>query len=303
MQKTASRAILELLSSEHRVVLSDWRAAIYLRRASFATPPESRRWSFAPRKVKDVHPLLRQMLHREEIKLIAKQRYLYTVIVPYAQSSLLDENEILMEVHPYSALSHLSALSFHGLTGELPKTIFATIPGQSHELVLPAGTDIADWQEFALVRGQKVKRILDRDVHWVQTHVERYIGIRQYQPYGYPIRVTTPERTLLDGLLHPDLCGGLDNVLRAWRAASDILDLAQLMDNVDTLNVQVLRQRVGFVLDELEIAHPEVERWRQALGRGGSSKLLGSAPYASKYSERWNLSLNASFAALHEDQP
>ncbi len=300
MRKSASRAILELLAAENRRVLSDWRAAIFLRRASLATPPTKRRWSSAPHRIEAIHPLLNQMQQRDEIEPIPNQHRLYKVTVPYARGGPAEETEILMEVHPYAALSHLSALAFHGLTTALPQTIIATIPAARPGTMLPPGTDIADWQEFALVSGRKVDQILGHPVHWVQIQTERYFGIQQYQPHGYPVRVTTPERTLLDGLQRPELCGGLENVLLAWRQANDTLDLDTLIGDIDRLDIQVLRQRVGVILDQLGIEHAAVEQWRQHLPRGGSSKLLGSAPYAPEFSARWNLSLNAPLGALRE---
>lgn len=220
--------------------------------------------------------------------------------MPYARTGPVEEDEILMEAHPYAALSHLSALVFHGFTDELPKTIFASIPAEGRGGLLPPGTDVRDWEEFALVRGRRPSQILGRPVRWAAIKPDRYFGTAEYRPHGYPVRVTTPERTLLDGLLHPEWCGGLETVLRAWALAADGLDLDALVSDVERLDVQVLRQRVGFIMDELSLAHPVLADWRQGARRGGSSKLLGSAPYASPFSESWNLSLNAPIAVLHE---
>ncbi len=135
---------------------------------------------------------------------------------------------------------------------------------------------------------------------WRRVTPNHYFGLREYQPQGYPVRVMTPERTLVDGLEYPSLCGGFENVLRAWVRARDTLDLDALIEVVEQFDIGVLRQRVGFILDQLRLTHPAVESWRAQAKRGGSSKLLSSAPYASTYSERWNLSINASVAVLSE---
>jgi predicted transcriptional regulator of viral defense system len=121
-----------------------------------------------------------------------------------------------------------------------------------------------------------------------------------YQPHGYPVRVMTPERTLVDGLQQPDLCGGIETVLRAWVAARDLLDVERVIEYTERFDVVVLRQRVGYVLEAIGLGHPTLETWRRGAHRGGSSKLVGSASYAPVYSERWNLSLNAPVAALEE---
>lgn len=299
-QKTAAQAILELLARERRRVLSDWRAAILLRRATATTSPLERRWSKAPARIPDTHRVLRQMLVRGHIRPLDNLRDLYEVIVPYASLGPISEDETIMEVNPYAALSHLSALVFHGLSNQLPKTIIAIAPKTGTGGILPVGTEPEEWYGVAKPPRRFPSSVLGRPVRWRRVSPNRFFGTREYRPRGYPVRVTTPEYTLLDGLLEPELCGGLDNVLRAWALAIDMLDLDILVAYVDYLDIDLLRQRVGFVLDELGLSHPEVEKWRTKANRGGSSKLLSSAPFAPTYSERWNLSINFPVSSLHE---
>lgn len=302
-KQNASDAILQQLATENRRVLSDWRAMLLLRRATFSLSPRERRWSQIPENISAVHPLLRQMVRRGEIRLLPHLRYLYEVIVPYARRGFVEENEILMEVNPYATVSHFSALVFHGLTNELPKIITVIAPISGTAGILPLGTYPEDWEGLALVHGRQPPRIVDQPVHWTKVKTARLFGMSEYRPHAYPVRVTTPERTLLEGLLNPNLCGGLQIVLRAWKRAADTLSVETLIDYVDAFDVGVLRQRVGFVLDELNISHPATERWQKQAQRGGSSKLIASEGYTPRYSERWNLSLNAPTDALHEDEP
>jgi predicted transcriptional regulator of viral defense system len=243
------------------------------------------------------------MRQRGEIKPIRGLRHFYEVTVPYARTGHIEEEEVLMEAHPYAAVSYLSALVFHGLTDELPKGINAVIPLDGTGDLLPLGTEPRDWEGLDLVRGRTPERILGRPVTWHQIKPERFFGLGAYQPSGYPIRVTTPERSLLDGLQAPELSGGIENVLRAWVRAHDTLDLNLLIHYVDRFNVALLRQRTGFILEELGLSHPRIEGWQGMARRGGSSKLVAANPYSSHYSERWNLSLNASIAALHDGSP
>ena len=62
----------------------------------------------------------------------------------------------------------------------------------------------------------------------------------------------------------------------------------------------VLRQRVGFLLETLGLAHPRLAVWKQSLLRGGSLKLVASEPYAPEFSPDWNLSLNVTSSVLAE---
>ena len=242
------------------------------------------------------------MVQRGEIEPLspANSRELFLVTVPYARTGAVDEYEVLMEAHPYAALAYLSALVFHELTDQLPKEITAITPIQRPSGLLPPGTEQLDWEGIARVPAILIPHIFDRPVHWIRVSSEKYFGIDAYRPQGYPVSVTTPERTLIDGLRQPELSGGIENVLQAWVTARDLLDLERVLEYSEKFNIAVLRQRVGYVLEALGFSHTTLEGWRTRARRGGSSKLVGSEPYAPVYSERWNLSLNASVVALEE---
>lgn len=294
-----SQALLTSLAGEQRQVLSEWRALILLRRATFALPQSERRWQQLPLQEADLRPLFRQMQGRGEVAPLPKLRRLYQVTVPYARLRPLEEDEVLMEVHPFAAVSDFSALVFHGLTDELPRDLTAVAPLDGAGDLLPLDTEPRDWEGLPMVRGRTPDRILGSLVRWRQVKPERYFGLGVYQPHGYSVRVTTPERTLLDVLQHPDRSGGIGNVLRAWWLARDTLDLDRLVHYVERFDIALLRQRVGFILEELGLSHPALAAWQATAQRGGSSKLVSALPYSPEFSERWSLSLNAPLAPLH----
>lgn len=299
--RTASAAILYQLSEQGRLVLSDWRAMVLLRRATFQLPASQRRWSTMPSEPSEVRPILSRMLTRGELEPIPGIRYFYRASVPYARERGVDEREVLMEAHPYATLGYLSALFFHGLTEVMPKIVTAIAPKDGKGGQLPLDTDTDDWAGINLPQGRRIKYVLGWPVRWRSIKSALHSGFRIYRSEGYPIRVTTPERTLVDGLRDPELSGGLSNVLRAWALASDFLDADAIVHNVEQLGEGVLHQRVGFVMDKLGLSHPVLKEWRRNKKRGGSSKLLASAPYSSKYDESWDLSINAPIDTLRED--
>ena len=71
-------------------------------------------------------------------------------------------------------------------------------------------------------------------------------------------------------------------------------------DRRERFNVAVLRSRVGYVLDRIGLSHPNLETWRASSRRGGSSRLVGSEPFARTFDERWNLSINGPVGVLDE---
>jgi predicted transcriptional regulator of viral defense system len=297
-----SRALEERLAAENRRILSEWRAVVLLRRASREIAESSRRWVRTPQNPEEIRPILMRLCQSGELKSIEQFPSLYLVTAPYARSEAADEVEILMELQPLAALSHVSALAFHQMTEELPKEIHVSVPSDGSSGLLPVGTDGNDWSNAGLVRGSMPDAIADCPIHWHRLVSKRIFGMAEYDDRGFPVRVTTPERTLLDGLVHPEWSGGFTNVLKAWAAYRDLANVETIVQYVDRFGIAVLRQRVGFLLEQLHLAHPALAQWTLLAHRGGSSKLNGGAAFASKYDERWQLSINAPLDPLFEEQ-
>jgi predicted transcriptional regulator of viral defense system len=293
-------ALQEGLAAENRRVLSEWRAVLLLRRATREIPLGDRRWRKPARDVLEIRPILNRLGKAGELVPLEGFPFLYRVNAPYARIVAVEEEEVLMELHPYAALSHISALAFHQITEPLSKEIHVSIPDNGFGGFLPVGTRPEDWEGIALVRGRVADSIFGRRIHWHRLVGKRIFGTSASDHHGYPVRVTTPERTLLDGLLQPDWSGGFANVLGAWAGYRDLIDLNALVRYVDRLEVQVLRQRAGFLMEELGLWHPALDVWVTQARRGGSSKLNGGAEFASQFSERWQLSINAPIDALRE---
>ena len=301
VQRTAGDAILAELGNQQRRVLAQWRALILLRRATFVIPRSERRWDRLPEFPEDMRALLRTMQARGEIAQIPRLPGLFEVTIPYARTGPLDEHEILLEASPFAVISHFSALVFHGLTEQQPTFLTATLPRSAPTDLLPIDTNPSDWEGLSLpsVR-RRPELVLRTPVRWSTVDPVRFHGFLEYQPHGARIRVTTPERTLVDAIQSPELSGGIANVLRAWTVGAPMTDLDSLTEQVERYDIQVLRQRVGFVLDRLGLPHPALDRWQQKAHRGGSSRLVGSEPFASTFDERWNLSINASTSPMEE---
>jgi predicted transcriptional regulator of viral defense system len=272
-------------------------------RASREIPESLRRWTRTPQSLEEIRPILTRLCQSGELKPVEQFPSLYFVTAPYARSQAVDEAEILMELQPYAALSHASALAFHQMTEELPKEIHVSVPSDGASGLLPVGTKESDWVSSAFVRGHMAEVIADRPVHWHRLVSKRIFGTAEYDDRGFPVRVTTPERTLLDGLVHPEWCGGFMNVLKAWIAYRDLANVETIVQYVDQFGVAVLRQRAGFLLEQLHLSHPALAQWTKLARRGGSSKLNGGAAFAPSYSDRWQLSINAPLDPLLEEQP
>ena len=297
MKRTLEAALVDQMAAEQRRVVSDWRALMLLRRATRQLSPQERRWARGPESLDEVRAVLRRQVESGGFKLVEGTPQVYETTDPYARGGVILEDEILMEVRPHAALAYVTALAFHGLTDEFPREMHAI----EHGAQGPSGLLEEDEDALEFVYAQRVEKILNQPLklHRLSRGMP-LLGMAEYRPRGYPVRVTTPERTLLDALMHPEWCGGIGKVLEAWLHARDTLNLEELVSLVDQFDVAVLRQRVGFLLEELKLEHPRVARWPEQARRGGSSKLAGSEPFAPTYSERWKLSINVPIGVLRE---
>ena len=298
-RQTIFESLEEQLAAEGRRVVSDWRTVLLLHRARQTDTEVTRRWNTPPADLTESRILLHRLAAAGNLKPYPQYSHLYRVASAYAQQSPIEEDELLMELHPYAALSHLSALFFHQVTEQFPNEIHLSVPSDRAPAVLPVGTRQGEWSaQMNPLRGHLPVAVEGKPLNW--HHVDKFFGFAEYTPKGYPVRVMSLEKTLIDALAVPEWCGGLTNVLQAWVNAKDAINLRNVFTFTDRQDVGVLRQRVGYVLEKLGFSEPQLDAWTAKAKRGGSSKLLASAPFASVFSERWMLSLNASIAPLEE---
>lgn len=66
-----------------------------------------------------------------------------------------------------------------------------------------------------------------------------------------PVNVTDKERTFLDCIRRPDLCGGVEEYLKSLEAFT-LLDPLKLMDYLERFDERGLYNRAGFVLSHLK---------------------------------------------------
>lgn len=284
--------VLDALSRERRVVVADWRIhVVYLRVArehSLRLPDEAM-----------ARTLARKLIRADAIAPIRRIHGLFRVTVPYASTLPAPDEAVIQEANPRAVFARFSAVSFHGLTDDLPREIHVTYHPDS-QARLPLGTVPDDWVDVPRAPARTPTSIGNRRVYWTRTKSDWDFGHMIGQVEGTPVYLTDLERTLLDCLRWPDRCGGVLTVFRAWRRAAENLNLDRFVEYVDRMDQAILRQRAGFLVEQLGFTHPRVDDWMRRAVRGSSAKLVANRDFASRFSERWNLSLNVPTSVLSE---
>ena len=293
---SAPNAILNALSADHRRVLSRWRALVYLRRASRQYPESERRWSNVPQSPRDLDSLLRRMQNAGQIESLSHAPGCYAVMTPYALILPIREEELLLETNPYAVLTHYTALVTHGFTLDRPNVItaWAGEPGWA----LPIGTSEEEWRELDLPSIHRPRRVINQKMRWFNQYSDFSFGVITDYIGPIQVRITDPERTLIDALQWPSYAGGIGNVIRAWDLAQGFVDINAIVDYADRYGINLLRQRVGYIAELFGFTHPRFNEWASRAARGGSSRLVGSRPFGPDISSRWNMSINAPVEAF-----
>ena len=206
------------------------------------------RWRVKSRNIRDVvaaltsHGLLSRIAlpfpHR------AIQRFMYGEV-----PSL----EVLQSVDRSAYFCHYTAIHIHGLTTQIPKTVYLNVeqPGSGGTAELTQeGIDRAFRGKCRVssneieFRGQRVFKLNGRNTG--------ELGVVRFSPDddGSPLRITNIERTLIDATVRPVYAGGVAQVAEAFRAAAGRLSVNRIAAYLRKLRFTYpYHQSIGFYLE------------------------------------------------------
>jgi predicted transcriptional regulator of viral defense system len=289
---TIASQILENFADDRRIITADWRFHIaYMRIA--------RAHGYALPDIAKLNRLLKTLVSAGDVSPISGISGVYRITVPYASVLPSPQEVIIQEANPIAVFSHFTAGAYHDLTDEIPNAVHMTYLRTGCNR-LPVGTTPEDWNDIAEPRRRMPDAIDGTPIQWSQIKPEWDFGCIVGYVQGNPIYFTDLERTLLDGLRFPDRNGGPMETLRMWKRAKSRLRLDVLIDYTTRFGQTLLRQRVGYLLEQMQLTHPILQDWAKTSIRGSSAKLIANLDFSPVYSERWNLSVNVPNTALSE---
>jgi predicted transcriptional regulator of viral defense system len=164
-----------------------------------------------------------------------------------------------------------SALNYWGMTEQVPSVVFVATTKRKRNLEYGPTT-------FKFVTLSKKK----------------FFGFVDGEVAGAKFRVSSKEKTVLDCLMYPKYCGGLDEAVKGIWESKDELDFGRLLEFVKKLGVSVVTRRLGYLLELLNIEKETSEK----IASGRFKGFMWLDPLGPKnilsYSKKYGLIVNRS---------
>ncbi len=171
-------------------------------------------------------------------------------------------------VEPYY-ISHWSALNYHNLTHQTPPAVYVTS-----------------------TKPRNRRRILNAEFIFVTVPSRKMFGFIANKVENRDVYISTPEKTVVDCLDHPEHCGGIVEVAKVIYFEIRRLNLKQVIEMAELMGNRTILKRLGYLLDTLKFDEYMGLLDGVQLSQG-YSKLDPKLPNTGRISQRWRLRVNA----------
>ena len=210
------------------------------------------------------------------------KRGLYIISSSFPGMTPVHEFEIAMALVQPSAISHWSALHFHGMTEQIPQRVYITT---TQAIPISRSVKIQDKSQRGFSR--EVNGIL---YEFIKIKPERFFGIKDFWVGEVKVTITDPERTLIDGLISPKHFGGWAEIYSAFESHISSLDLAKMIDYSFRLDV-VITKRLGWIMEKVGIGDSILKKLEDVPVKG-YRVLDSTGPRKGTCNKRWMIQEN-----------
>lgn len=226
---------------------------------------------------------LRQALHHlaKSGWVVRLRKGLYALSSTVPGVTPAHEFEIAMALVEPAAISHWSALHYHGLTEQTPRKVF---------VLTTTAASVPRMRGAKARLGPQGFLVGDTIYRFVQVKPERFFGTERVWIGEARVTITDPERTLLDGLTMPQHCGDFAEVLHAFQVRGAHLNLERIIEYALKLDAATAK-RLGWVLEHQGIDSSELEQLA-AVPIKGYRKLDPTGPRKGPCNRRWMIQEN-----------
>lgn len=182
----------------------------------------------------------------------------------------------LIKPNPYY-LSHYSALDIHEMTTQPLMTIYTTTP-----------------------KRRKEAKVLGATFRFIYAKPSNLWGIEEiWVKPTEKVKVSDFERTIIDCLDNPKLCGGISELAKGLWVKRNEIDYSKLIKYVERFGNKAVAKRLGFLLELYNIGNESVGKLRKFVT--ATFVLLDpSLPPSGKHQSSWRVKVNLEPEELKE---
>lgn len=156
--------------------------------------------------------------------------------------------QLALAVSPKAYLSHYTAIAYHNLTDQIPKTIYVTTEQSSKS---NQGQLTQKGIDGAFAKPQRVSEniatIPNGFLYWLNGKHTKRAGVIKTED---GLSITNIERTLIDATVRPLYSGGVYEVLEAFKRAAGTVSVNKLAGTLRKMNfIYPYHQAIGFYLE------------------------------------------------------
>lgn len=129
-----------------------------------------------------------------------------------------------------------SALNYHGLSDQIPKTTF-----------------------IASLQPKKPLDILNSTYYFVKLEEKKFFDIETIKIEGREINISSLNKTVADCLDHPEHSGGIDEIAKAIYFSHKELDFKKIKEYSFKMSNLTILKRLGYILDKTGL----IERYKE----------------------------------------
>lgn len=166
------------------------------------------------------------------------------------------------QIHPFviathliqpAAISHWSALEYHGLTEQVPQVITASTP---KKVLTPSMRD----KNMVPSAKKHAWEIAGVRYEYVTVQKKHYFGFEKiWIDEHFQIEITDRERTLLDLFTYPKMFGGMGEALGILESALSKIDIEKLINYAVRYNKKSVIKRLGWSLEYFQVKQTKLQ--------------------------------------------